>query len=267
MNRVSSADGTKIAYDKQGEGPALILVDGAMQSRSSGSKPELARLLSAHFTVYCYDRRGRGDSGDTQPYAVEREIEDLAALIGAAGGTAFLYGHSSGGSLVLDAAVALGGQVRKLAIYEPPYNDDPAARQAWGEYVRQLTQALAAGRRGDAVALFMACTGMPAGQIEDMRTAPFWPGMEAIAPTLAHDHAAILGPDAALPTGRAARVAVPALVMHGDASYPFMGETARTLSQAIPQAELRTLAGETHVVNPAVLAPVLTEFFTARAPA
>ena len=108
-----SADGTKIAYDRQGEGPALILADGAMQARSSGSKPDLARLLSAHFTVYRYDRRGRGDSGDTQPYAVEREIEDLAALIDAAGGTACLYGHSSGASLALDAAVALGGQTGK----------------------------------------------------------------------------------------------------------------------------------------------------------
>jgi pimeloyl-ACP methyl ester carboxylesterase len=120
MEVARSADDTKIAYDKQGEGPALILVDGAMQARSSGSKPDLARLLSAHFTAYCYDRRGRGDSGDTQPYAVEREIEDLAALIEAAGGTACLYGHSSGASLALETAVALGGQVRKLAMYEPP---------------------------------------------------------------------------------------------------------------------------------------------------
>jgi pimeloyl-ACP methyl ester carboxylesterase len=124
-----------------------------MQSRSSGSTPELAGLLSAHFTVYSYDRRGRGDSGDTQPYAVEREIEDLATVIDAAGGTAFLYGHSSGGCLALEAEVALGGHVRNLAMYEPPYNDDPAARQAWGEYIGQLTRDGRGppGRRGSPV--------------------------------------------------------------------------------------------------------------------
>jgi pimeloyl-ACP methyl ester carboxylesterase len=264
VNVLRSADGTKIAYDKQGGGrPALILVDGAMCSRSSGSKPELVRLLSAHFTVYSYDRRGRGDSGDTQPYAVEREIEDLAVLTDDAGGAACLYGHSSGASLALEAAASLGNRVSKLAMYEAPYNDDPAARSAWGEYVRQLTDMLAAGRRGDAIALFMACTGMPADQIEGMRKAPFWPGLEAIAPTLGYDHAAILGKDASVPAGLAASAGMPALVMHGDASYPFMGETARALSQAIPHAELRTLAGQSHEVSPAALAPVLVEFFTA----
>ena len=262
MNVVTSADGTTIAYDTQGGGPAVILVDGAMQARSSGSKPELAGLLSAEFSVYSYDRRGRGDSGDTLPYAVGREVEDLAALIGAAGGTACLYGHSSGASLAMEAAVALGGQVRKLAMYEPPYNDDRAARLAWREYISQLTKALAAGRRGDAIALFMAYTGMAAEQIEAMRQAPFWPALEAIAPTLAYDHAAILGTDASVPREQAARVTVPTLVMYGDASFPFMGPTARALTQAMPHAQLRTLAGQDHNVSPAVLAPVLAPFFT-----
>jgi pimeloyl-ACP methyl ester carboxylesterase len=259
---LSSADGTRITYDQQGAGrPALILVDGAMCSRSSGSKPELVGLLAAHFTVYSYDRRGRGDSGDTQPYSVEREVEDVAALIDAAGGTALLYGHSSGASLALEAAVALGGQVSKLAMYEAPYNDDPAARQAWRQYICQLTEVLAAGRRGDAIALFRAYTGVPAEQIEGMRKAPFWPAMEAIAPTLRYDHAAILGEDGSVPAERVARVAVPVLVMYGDASYPFMGETARTLSQVIPRAQLRILTGQSHNVSPAVLAPVLADFF------
>jgi pimeloyl-ACP methyl ester carboxylesterase len=262
MKIVRSADGTQIAYDEQGEGPALILVDGAMQARSSGSKPELARILSGHFTVYRYDRRGRGDSGDTQPYAVEREIEDLAALIDTAGGTVCLYGHSSGGSLAMESAVALGAQVSKLAMYEPPYNDDPATRQAWGQYISQLAEALAANRRGDAVALFMAYTGMPADQIEGMRKAPFWPGMEAIAPTLSYDHAAILGNDASIPAQRAAQVGVPTLVVYGDASFPFMSETARALAQAIPHAELRTMPGQTHNVSPDAISPVLIKFFT-----
>src|SRR5256714_15492140 len=162
MNTLRSKDGTTIAFDKQGDGPALILVDGAMSTRSSGSKPELAKLLAQHFTVYSYDRRGRGASGDTKPYAVEREIEDVDALIDEAGGSAFVYGHSSGGCLALDATVQLGGKIKKLAIYEAPYNDDPEAQKAWGEYLENLTQALASDRRGDAVALFIASAGMPA---------------------------------------------------------------------------------------------------------
>jgi pimeloyl-ACP methyl ester carboxylesterase len=261
MNILISADGTKIAYDKQGEGPALVLVDGALCTRSSGSKPELAGLLAPHFTVYSYDRRGRGDSGDTMPYAVEREIEDIGTLIDHAGGTASLYGHSSGACLALDAAVGLGSRVRKLAMYEAPCNDSPDAQRAWGQYIEQLTEALAANRHGDAVALFMRYVGTPAEQIEGMRHAPFWPGMEALAPTLAYDHTAILGKDASVPAGRAARVLVPALVMHGGASYPFMLDTARALSQAMPNAELRTLEGQSHNVDPAALAPVLAEFF------
>jgi pimeloyl-ACP methyl ester carboxylesterase len=261
MNTLKSKDGTTIAVDRQGDGPALILVDGAMSTRSSGSKPELARLLAQHFTVYTYDRRGRGDSGDTKPYAVAREIEDIDALIEQAGGSAFVYGHSSGGCLALEAAAKLGSRVKKLAVYEVPYNDDPQAQKAWGEYIKNLTEALASDRRGDAVALFMAYVGMPAAQIEGMRHAPFWGGMEAIAPTLAYDHTAIMGKDGSIPTERAARVRVPTLVMTGGSGAPFMLETARTLSKTIPTARLRTLDGQAHDVHPEALAPVLVEFF------
>lgn len=182
MNAVSSHDGTKIAYDKLGEGPALILVDGALTVHWSGGKSELARLLAPHFTVYGFDRRGRGGSGDTLPYAVEREIEDIDALIDQAGGSAFLYGHSSGGTLVMQAAVRLDGRVAKIAVYEPPHNADPDAQESWRGYIRELRQTLADGRRGDAVALFMRFLGTPDGQVESMRRAPFWPSMEAIAP-------------------------------------------------------------------------------------
>ena len=261
MDTLTSKDGTTIAFDKQGDGPALILVDGAMTTRSSGSKPELARLLAQQFTVYSYDRRGRGDSGDTKPYAVEREIEDIDALIDKAGGSAFVHGHSSGGCLALDATVGLSDKVKKLAMYEAPYNDDPEAQKAWAEYIKNLTEALASDRRGDAVALFMAYVGMPAAQIEGMRHAPFWGGMEAIAPTLAYDHTAIMGKDGSTPTERAARVQVPTLVMSGDNGPPFMLETAKTLSKAIPVAKLSTLDGQTHDVHPEALAPVLAEFF------
>ena len=262
MNTLSSPDGTTIAYDEQGEGPALILVDGALTVHSSGSGSELARLLAPHFTVYGFDRRGRGRSGDTLPYTVDREIEDIEALIDGAGGPAFLYGHSSGGPLAMRAAIRLGSKVSKIAMYEPPYNNDPGAQESWSQYLRQLKVALAEGRRGDAVALFMRFVGTPAEQVDGMRRAPFWPGMEAVAPTLAYDHAAILGEPWSVPAELAARVSIPALVMSGDAGLAFMPDAARVLSQAIPQGQLRMLPGQTHEVKPDALAPVLAEFFT-----
>ena len=261
MKTVSSYDGTRISFDETGQGPALILVNGAMNTRSSGSNPELVDLLAQHLTVYSFDRRGRGDSGDTLPYAVAREIEDIDALITAAGGTACVYGHSSGASLALEAAVALGERVTKLAMYEPPYNNDPEAKQAWGNYIQELTKVLAAGRRGDAIALFMSYVGIPPAQIAGMRQAPFWSGLEAVAPSLAYDHTGILGSDAAIPVERASRIRASTLVIHGGASFAFMGETARTLSHAIPRAQLRTLEGQSHEVDPAVLVPALIDFF------
>ena len=163
----------------------------------------------------------------------------------------------------MEATVQLGDKVKKLAIYEAPYNDDPAAQKAWGEYLENLAEALASDRRGDAVALFMAYVGMPAAQIEGMRQAPFWGGMEAIAPTLAYDHTAIMGKDGSIPTERVSRVHVPTLVMTGGNGAPFMLETARTLSAAIPAALLCTLPGQAHDVHPEALAPVLVEFFAA----
>src|SRR6266480_1407502 len=259
---VTSKDGTRIAYDKIGHGPAVILVAGALCSRSFWSGPELAKLLARSFTVYNYDRRGRGDSGDTRPYAVAREIEDIEELIDEAGGSAYLYGHSSGAALALEAALRLGKKVKKLAMYEAPYNDDAEAQRAWKQYIKQLTEALAADRRGDAVALFMKYVGTPADQIEAMRHARAWPMLEALAPTLAYDHSAILGEDRSIPIERAASVDVPALVMSGGASFPFMYDTAQALGKAIANAQVRTLEGQTHDVDSNVLAPVLMEFFS-----
>jgi pimeloyl-ACP methyl ester carboxylesterase len=261
MKTVASSDGTTIAFDREGDGPALILVDGAMSTRASGSKPELATLLARHFAVYSYDRRGRGDSGDTKPYGVDREIEDIDAVIDEAGGSAFLFGHSSGACLALDATVRFGEKVGKLAMYEAPYNDDPEAQKVWRVYLKNLTEALAADRRGDAVALFMALVGVPAARIEEVRHMPFFSGMEAVAPTLAYDHTAIMGQDGTIPIERAARVHVPTLVMAGGNGAPFMLETAKTLSKVIRAAELRVLDSQTHEVDPKALAPVLAEFF------
>ena len=263
MRAVTSKDGTRIGFDQLGDGPLVILVDGALQYRAfDQGMVQLAELLAPQFAVFHYDRRGRGDSGDTQPYAVQREIEDIEALIDEGGGSAFVYGISSGAALAMEAAVELPGKIRKLAMYEAPYNSEETARQASKEYGRQLNELLAAGRGGDAVALFMMLVGMPADQVPEMRKHPLWPIFERVAPTLAYD-AAVLGEDASVPTERAARVRVPALVMNGGASYPFMNVAATALANAMPHAQHRTLEGQTHEVAAEAIAPVLMEFFSA----
>jgi pimeloyl-ACP methyl ester carboxylesterase len=267
MRTITSKDGTIIAFDQAGTGPALILVGGIFEQRAMDSETaQLAALplLADYFTVVHYDRRGRGDSTDTLPFAVEREIEDIDALIGAAGGQAFLSGISSGAALAFEAARALGSKVKKLAMYEPPYNDDDDARRAWKEFRKQVTQALAEGRRGDAVGLFMLLLGVPADHLAEMHAYPSWPMWEAIAPTIAYD-AAALGEDAAVPIGRAADLAVPTLIIDGGASYPFMHTSAAALAQAMPHAQHRTLEGQTHEVEASAIAPALVEFFTSSA--
>lgn len=263
MEKVTSKDGTEIAFDRLGNGPALILVGGAFEQRAldtETAKLAALPLMSQHFTVFHYDRRGRGDSTDTQPYRVEGEVDDIEALINEAGGSAFLFGISSGAALAMEAAIKLGGKVKKLAMYEAPYNSDETAKQAWMDYRKQLTEMLAAERRGDAVVLFMMLVGMPAEHVPEVRQDPMWPTFESIAPTLAYD-AAVLGEDASVPTERAADVAMPALVMDGGASYPFMHVAAVALADAMPHAQHLTLEGQTHEVSAEALAPVLVEFF------
>lgn len=263
MNTVISKDGTKIAYEAKGSGKPAILVDGALTYRSFGPMPGLAALLAPHFTVYTYDRRGRGESSNTKPYAVEREIEDIEALIQEAGGGAFVYGISSGACLALEAAIKLGGKIKKLALYEPPYNSSKGALQAWKEYRQKLEKSLAANRRGDAVVLFMQFVGTPTEQIEGMRQAPVWPMFEAVALTLVYD-ATTMGDDRSAPIKRAAHVKVPVLVMDGGANLvymPFMHDSGTALAKAMPHAQQRTLEAQTHDVNLEVLAPILVEFF------
>ena len=261
MKTVQSADGTTIAFDQLGKGPTLILVGGALEHRAMDSETaQLAPLLAEHFTVLHYDRRGRGESTDTQPYAVEREIEDIDALISATGESAFLFGISSGAALALEAAIKLGDRVKKLAMYEAPYNDDAAAKQAWKDYSKQLADVLAHGRRGDALTLFMLLVGMPPEHLDSVRQHPMWPMWEAVASTLAYD-AAVMGEDASVPTEKAASVVVPTLVIDGSESFPFIHVTATALAHAIPNAGHRTLQGQTHEVEASVLAPVLVEFF------
>ena len=258
MEKVTSEDATKIAYDRTGSGPALILVLGALNSRKSGTR--LAKLLAARFTVISYDRRGRGSSTDTAPYSAQREVEDIAALIGAVGEPVFLYGHSSGAALALEAAMKLRKKIGKLAIYEVPYTLDKKARKAANEYDKTLKKLLAAGRKDEAVALFVRSVGVSDKQIHAMKRMPMWKGLEKLAPTLAYD-SQVLGEGHALPAARLSHISIPTLVMHGSAGAPFMRDVAREISEAIPQAQLRTLARQTHGVSPKVLAPVLEEFF------
>lgn len=257
MHKLTSKDGTSIAFDRLGGGPPVILVCGGSVDRMSNAA--LAELLAQHFTVLNYDRRGRGDSGDSPPYAVEREIEDIQALAEAAGGSAFLYGTSSGAALALEAAHALPGTIAKLALWEPPYIPAGFPRPP-ADTAKVFADLVAQGRRGDAAEFFMAkVVGLPPEFVEQARSSPWWPAQEAIAHTLAYD-ATVMG-DYILPAKRAAAVAAPTVVIAGEASFPFMVATAQALADAMPNAQLRTLAGQPHNVDPVVLAPVLVEFF------
>src|SRR5216117_2356934 len=262
MKQVRSRDGTTIAYDRLGEGgegPPVILVDGAFCSRSFGPMPKLAPLLARSFTVFMYDRRGRGDSGDTAPYAVEREIDDLDALIREAGGSAFVYAMSSGAALALEAA-ASRLNITKLALYEPPFMVGTPAHLPPADHQAQLVRLIAEGRRGDAVKYYMKdIIGMPGLLVTVFRFLPMWPKLKAAAPSLPYD-SAVMG-DFSLPASRAALLKLPTLVISGDKSMPVLRQAAQRLAEVIPGAQLRTLVGQTHNVAAGTMAPVLTEFF------
>jgi pimeloyl-ACP methyl ester carboxylesterase len=264
MSSVTSDDGTAIAYDRSGDGPPVILVGGALQYRAADPPTaQLAALLSEQCTVFHYDRRGRGESGDTAPYEVKREIEDLAALIAEAGGSASLFGNSSGAVLALDATAA-GLDVPKVAIYEVPFIVDSSRAPAPDDYQAQLEDLLVAGKRSEAVELLMtAVVGVPAEFVGGMKGQPFWPALEAVAHTLPYDAKLMAGTQAGrpLPTERWANVKVPTLVIDGGASEPWIGHGARALADLLADAERRTLEGQTHAVEAAVLAPVLLDFF------
>jgi pimeloyl-ACP methyl ester carboxylesterase len=262
MDKVTSRDGTPIAFDRLGDGPPVIMVCGAMCDRAL-MRPT-AEELAKHFTVFNYDRRGRGDSGDTAPYAVECEIEDIGALVAEVGGTASVYGHSSGAGLALHVA-ARGLPIAKLALHDPPYapDGDEEARRTSREYGENLKAMLAEDRRDDAVELFMTLVGMPKEMVEGMRHTPRWAELEAMAPTLAYDSEVMgdIGSDGTIPVDKASRVTVPTLVLTGGADYPWMAEVGRQLADVMPNGRHRILEGQEHVVPPEVLVPVLAEFF------
>jgi hypothetical protein len=257
LPQVTSRDGTPIAYHRQGAGPPVILVGGGLDDGSENAP--LAIELAARFTVYNYARRGRGESGDTQPYAVERELEDLEALIGQAGGFAHVHGVSSGGMFALEAAAA-GLAIQRLAVYEVPYDVAPDASQRNQAYREQLRAALAEGRRGDAVELFMRLAGSSDEDIAGARSSPYWPGLEALAHTLAYD-AACYGPP---PVDRLATVTQPTLVLTGG-GVEFFELAADAVAAAIPGAERAVLEGQGHVADPTSVATALERFLNGRA--
>jgi pimeloyl-ACP methyl ester carboxylesterase len=260
MNTVTSSDGTTIAFDRAGEGPPLVLVGGALSDRAAAGS--LTEALAPRFTVFAYDRRGRGDSGDTAPYAVEREIEDLEALVGETGGSAFVFGHSSGAALALEAT-ARGLPITKLALYEPPFIIDDGHEPLPDDYVERLTELAASGRRGDAVEYFLTSgPGVPPEVVAGMRSEPFWAGMEKIAHTLAYD-GMVMGDTMSgrpLPADRWTSVTVPTLVLDGDQSPDWARNSVAALADLLPNAERRSLEGQDHGAAPEVLAPVLVDF-------
>jgi len=267
MRTVISKDGTTIAFDQSGQGPALILVASASATRKD--QASLAAALAPHFTVLAYDRRGRGESGDTAPYAVEREVEDLDALITEAGGSAFVFGHSSGAVLALEAARRLSGKITKLALYEPPFIIDDSRPPLPQNAAAHLTRLVSSGRRGEAVEYFLTQLGLPAEMIAQMRHSPMWPGQEAVAHTLAYD-VTIMGDTQSgdpLPLRKWASVTVPTLVLDGTVflgradRHVFLHHGAQELTTILPDARLRTLEGQDHGPADEVLAPALREFF------
>ena len=263
MNTTTSHDGTTIAYDRTGEGPPLVLVGGAFSYRSFSPLQKLADLLSDRFTVVNYDRRGRGGSGDTPPYSVEREIEDLGAVIEAVGGSAHVWGVSSGAALALEAAARLDG-IESLMLYEAPFIVDDTRPPAAGDISSRTERLLAEDRQADAVRLFMReAVQLPAPLVAVMRLMPMWAKLKELAPTLPYDYALTLPHQRgqALDGKRWSTVTAPTLVVDGSKSPAWMRNATRQLADVLPNAGYTTLEGQNHMIKPRAQAPVLAEFF------
>ena len=258
MKKVASKDGSQIAFEKSGKGPAVVLVGGILGDRSQ--QAPLAALLAGHFTVFNYDRRGHGESGDTPPYALDREIEDIEAMIKEAGGSAFVYGTSGCAVLALEAAAhGIAPMMKKLAMWEPPYIIEDSRPPVPQDYQAQLTELLSSGRRGDMLELFFTkAVGLPVEFVAQMRQAPFWAAQEDLAHTLINN-AMIMG-DFSIPAGRMATVNVPTLVIDGGET-PWLSQAAQAVADILPNPKRQTLNGQPHNVAPEAIAPVLIEFF------
>ena len=260
MSAAVSADGTVIAFSAWGEGEPLIIIDGATAYPAiNPTNEEVGRLLSDRFRTYAYDRRGRGQSTDTAPYAVEREIEDLAAVIAEAGGQAAVFGGSSGAGLALRAAVR-NPAITRLALWEPPYHVDDSAPPLPGDFAEQLDRLVEAGRQADAVELFLVrAMQVSSRDVAGMRGHASWPAMEAAARSLVYE-ARVMGPGNALPAELLAGITQPALVLNGGASPAWMRRAGQAVADAIPGAVYRVLEGQSHSVAPTAIVPELLEF-------
>jgi pimeloyl-ACP methyl ester carboxylesterase len=267
MKTVVSNDGTRIAFDQSGQGPALILVSGASATRAD--EASVAAALAPYFTVFAYDRRARGDSGDTRPYAVEREVEDIEALIDEVGGSSFVFGHSSGAALTLEAALLLPTKITKLALYEPPFIIDETHSSMPDGFPAYLDELVASGRRGEAAEQFMTLVGTPAAMIAQMRQSPMWPHMESVAQSLVYDATVMEDTEKGSPEPlkKWASVAVPTLVMDGtvfmgqEAPHAFLRHGADALANVLPNAQRLTLDGQDHGPSDETLVPALLAFF------
>ena len=263
MGQVVSEDGTAIAFTRIGSGPALIIVDGALCHRAFGPSTALAEALAERFTVYTYDRRGRGGSGGgTAPYDVEREVEDIAALVEEAGGSADLFGMSSGGTLVAEAAHR-GVKAGRIAIYESPMTLDGTRPPMDPDLPERVQRAVGEGRRGDAVKLFMRYVGTPGFFVAVMPALPMWKKLKGVAHTLPNDFAVVgeFQHGTPPPADRWSGADVPALVIAGGKSPEYLRNAQRHLASALPHGELTVLPGQTHMVKPKATVPVLVEFF------
>lgn len=267
MKNVTSTDGTPIAFDQLGQGPALILVTGALGTRAVATP--LAASLAPHFTVFAYDRRGRGDSGDTLPYAVEREVEDIEALLDEAGGSAYAFGSSSGAVLALEAARLLPTKITKLALYEPPFIIDDSRPSAPKDFAQHLAELASSGQRSDALEYFLTHVGRPAEMVAQMRQSPMWPAWENIAHTLAYD-VTIVGDTQSgdgSPLRKWASVTVPTLVLDGtvflgsEEKHTSMRHGADELANVLPNAQRCILEGQDHSPADDMLAPALKAFY------
>ena len=261
MQHVTSKDGTHIAYEQSGQGPALIIVGCVLDDHTQ--QAGLAQLLSEHFTVYNFDRRGHGESGDNPPYAVEREVEDIAAMLDVAGGSAFVYGTSGPGILSMEAAArGLSPRMKKLAVWEPPYIVDNSRPPVPADYMQQMRQMLQENRRGDMIKFFFGKgVAMPAEFVEMMPQFPGWANQEALAHTLIYD-GILMGGDhfMHLPKERLAKCTVETLVIDGG-MWPWISHAADAVAAVLPNAKRSTIAGQPHNVADAAMAPVLFEYF------
>lgn len=263
MAEVTSRDDTRIAYDVSGSGASVILVDGAFGNRGFGPMSELARRLSQRFKVYQYDRRSRGESGMSTDYRMEREFEDIAALIEVAGGPVHLFGTSSGAALAMQAA-ASGLPLASLALHEPPYMVGPKARKVPADHKQVIEKMVAEGRNGDVVKYFMVTLiGMPSIFTIPMRFSKMWKPICAAAPSLPFDMAALTGFD--FPEAVARRIAVPTLCLSGTKTFPSLKDAIALTAKTIPGARHIVMEGQSHEVKTDAIAPHLEAFFNQHA--